>query len=127
MSRGMFAAANVKINVVPVVYGFLGDKLCFVVRVFITQVIPAAAGPAGHGGGFKREGLNPLPLLQRRRGVGPVLGPRQWRFTRFGGKIFVHFRKNDRQIFFLYGFRNSVLIIDWNRFAPVALPPENGI
>ena len=83
MEHGVLRAADVKINPTgivlsvaePVARGFLSYELTGVARVAITQVVPAGAGPLGHG----------VQLAGGGRGVAhPIDGLGQGRFRGAG-------------------------------------------
>ena len=116
MAGGVLAAAHVKVHRPPVLDGLLAGEALGVPGVHVAQEIPAAAGPAGHGGGLQREAL-----------VGPVLGTGQRRFARFGGLVFVDLRQAHGQVGHVHRARDVVLVVDGDGLAPVALAAEGGV
>ncbi len=117
MACGVFASANVKVNLLPVAGCFLWCKFVLIFCIHVSQVIPRASGPTGHGG----------MLIVKLAFMFPILRPRQWRFSAFSRQILVYFGQYNGQIVFIHRFRNSILIVYRYGFSPVTLSSENGI
>ena len=59
--------------------------------------------------------------------VGPIGGTRQRWFAVLGRQELVDFRQHERQFAFGQRVRSTVVVVDGNGFAPIALAPEGGI
>ena len=116
VARSVFGAADIKIHVPPVLIGVPAHQRLVVLRIHIAQIIGAAAGETGHG-----AGLDGIAVVR------PVLGAGQRRLAGLSGEELVDFRKFQRQAFVRHGAGNTVLVIDRERFAPIALAREDGV
>ena len=112
----VFRTADVKIHVLPVRVGLLGDQRVIVLRIHIAQIVRAGARESGHGAVFARIAI-----------VSPVLGACQRRLACFGGQELIYFGKHNRQFGLGDGIGHSVLVIDRERLTPVTLAAEDGI
>ena len=98
----MFRSPNVQVNLSPVIRSFAAAKLSIILRVHITEKIPAATGITGHCIGFKRSSP-PTP----RRGdfglklVDPVFNVSQRSFAFGAGFVAVYMRQDQGQFFFI--------------------------
>ena len=103
-----------------------------VARVHIAQVVCARTCKSRHGVQFQRENgyIVNLLIIDHAfvcRVPSPFRGMSQRRFARFGGQEFGHFRKFQRQAAFINHVRHSVLVVNRERFAPIALAREDGV
>ena len=117
VSGGVFGSAHIQIHLPPVFVGLLRHQFVIVVRVHVAQVIGARTGKSRHGAGF--QGIAVFGL--------PVLGACQGRLALFGGQVFVHFGQQQRQFVVRKGMGDAVLVVNRERFAPIALTAENGV
>ena len=113
----------------PVLLGFGADVAGFIRRVEVTQVVPATAGPVGHGvelaGVFDAVEGDAFPVVagsaQRRCGrrVGVVAA---------GGLEVLHLRQLDGKVFGVHGADLAVgAVQDGEGLAPVALAAEQPV
>ena len=108
--------ADIEIHVAPVFIRLAADEHLVVVRIHIAQIVGAAARETRHGAQFERPAVN-----------GPAFRAAQRRFARLGGLELADFRQFERQALHRQRSRDSLLKIDGERLAPVALAREDGV
>ena len=77
MAGGVFGAADIKIDRLPVLFFFGVDESGIVVWVGIAQIVPTAAGPLGHGVGFTFSG----GATERTFNIDPIFNIDEGAFT----------------------------------------------
>ena len=128
---GVFGAADVQIHhcrllivdcrlliARPVGLGFFGDEAVAVMRVAVAQVVPAGAGPLGHGVGFADGAVGQLD---------PVAGLAEQGLGGAGRLVVVERRGEQRQFGIRYGVVLAVLPSQREGLAPVALAGEQPV
>ena len=128
----MFRTTYIKVDAFPVFIYFLINQCFVVVRVHITQIICAGTCKARHGIQFKREYSNVIYFFILYHtfvyGVPSPFGSMSQRwFSGFGRKEFGNFRQFKRQTAFIDHIRHSILVVNRERFTPVALAGEDSV
>ena len=116
MAGGVLGAADIQVDVAPVLVSLAADQGAVVVRIHVAEVVGAGARKARHGA-----------LLERIAVPGPVLGARERRFAVRRRLVGVDLRQAQRQRGERQRGRDAVLVANRERLAPVALARENGI
>ena len=124
MERGMLHAAVIPVHRHPVIKRFLGGKLLMIMRVAVTQEIPAGAGPLRHGIGFP-----PGRRAAARTGyIDPIIDQGKRAFAGIGHFVFFHLRQQQRQIGFFQRHCTAVRAMnDRDRLTPIALAAEHPV
>ncbi len=116
----MFRAADIQIDIHPVLFFCLVDKVFRVFRIDETQVIPATACPLRHRIGFASERSVLVNAVQ------PVGNVGERRLPCRGRLISLDIGQCERQVRF--GAKRAVFImLDRNRLAPVTLSTEDPV
>ena len=124
MQNGVLGSAHVQIDRHPILFGFLGPRLPGIAGVTETKVIPATAGPLGHGIGVT-QGL--VPGLGIRH-FHPIADASQGRFKLPTGTKIFQLGKHHRQLRFRNEFRRAVFKVQHGkRLPPIPLPAEEPI
>ena len=121
----VFGAADVEVDgsgfavtAEPVGFGFAADEAVGVVRVAVAEVVPAGAGPLGHGVGFALGGI----------GVADPVGGFDERAAGVAGGFEVfEVRLEEREFGIGDGAVFAVFPDDGEGFAPVALTGEEPV
>ena len=124
MEGGVLHAAVVPVHLAPVLQSLLGGQSLVIVGIHIPQVVPAGAGPLGHGvslalGGAAAAGAG---------SVHPVghLGDRG--FAVVGGLVALYLRKQQGKLIFRYRLPAALVTPDHgDGLAPVALAGEHPV
>ena len=132
VAGSMFCTTYIEIHVLPVGIYVRGYQCCVVTRIHVAQVVGAGACEARHGVQFEREDglvvylavLNDTVVY---RVPSPLRGMSQWRFACFGRQELGHFGQLQRQAAFGNHVGHVALIVNGERFAPVALAAEDGV
>ena len=132
VTGGMLGAADVEIDVLPVVVGLAAHQCLIVVRVHIAQVVGARTGEARHSAQLQREHSFVVDCSTIDNGTGggvpgPLLGVAQWRLSVFRRLVLAHLGQLQGQAFLGNHVGHSVLVVDGERLAPVALTREDGV
>ena len=123
----MLRSAHIKVDILPIMVGFLAHKSLRVVRIHVAKVIGRAACKARHGVQFQGEHrllVNPLVLHHALIGLVPrpfLRASQRWLAT-FSGLIFVDFGQFEGQTSLRNHVGKSILIINGEGFAPITLP-----
>ncbi len=132
VAGGVLGTADVEVDVAPVFVGLLRDQLMVVVGIHIAQVIGARSGEARHGievdgkyGLLVNEAVVDHLLVD---GVPcPLGGAAQWRLTVLGGFVGRNLGQFDGQAVLGNHLGDAVVVIYWERLAPIALAREDGV
>ncbi|CCY20904.1 uncharacterized protein BN782_00673 [Eubacterium sp. CAG:786] len=121
VERGVLHAAVVPVNGHPVFERFLGGKLLVVVRVAVTQEVPAGTSPLGHCISLALCGAT----AARAGGVDEALQRGKRAFTGVCGHVAVNFRQLQREFALGERYPAALLAVDnGDRLAPVSLTGE---
>ena len=112
----MLRTADIEVHIPPVLIGLAAHERLVVMGIHIAQIIGAAAGEARHSA-----------LLDGTALIFPALRAAQRGLSALGGKEFVHLGKLERQCGLGHRGGYTVVVINRERFAPVALAREDGI
>jgi len=124
MQRRVFHAAVVPVDGRPVVERFLGRERLVVVRIHVAQIVPARAGPLGHGVGLAFGGS----AAAGTGCVDPVRHLGQGRLAVVRRLIGLDIRQHQRKL--ILGQRHPAALLALykrNRFAPVALAGKHPV
>ena len=128
----MFRTTYIEVDTSPIFIYFLINQCFIVMRVHIAQIVSAGTCKARHGIQFKREYGDVIYLfILYHTFVYSVPSPfgsvsQRW-FSGFGRKEFGNFRQFKRQTTFVDHIRHSILVVNRERFAPVALAGEDSV
>ena len=114
---GVLGPADVQVHLAPVIAFVAGAKLGFVVGVHVPKEVPTASRPTRHRVGLHGVALEHRPIFPR--------GTGQRRFAVLGGQVRVHFRKLHGGVGDALG--HALLVLDGERFTPVALAAEDRV
>ena len=123
----MLGSANIEVNILPILIGLLGNELFVVVRVHVAQIVSRTASKARHGAQLKGEDVRSIDETLVDDFLlgfvpGPFGGPPEWWLARFSWLVFVNLWEFERQAFLGNHVGQVILIVNWERFAPIALP-----
>ncbi len=124
VQHGVFGAAHVEVHRHPVFFLFQVPGLLLVMRVQVTQIIPAGAGPLRHGIGLAQAAASGFRVFV----LQPVFSPGQGRLAVRGGLVVFQFGQQHGQLFFGDQAHRAVLVVhqgEW--FTPVALSGEEPV
>ena len=122
----------IEVDTSPIFIYFLINQCFIVMRVHIAQIVSAGTCKARHGIQFKREYGDVIYLFILYHtfvyGVPSPFGSvsQRW-FSGFGRKEFGNFRQFKRQTSFVDHIRHSILVVNRERLAPVALAAEQPV
>ena len=115
---GVFGTAHIKVDLTPILVGFLAHQRIIVVWIHIAQIVSARTSETRHSAEFQWLTV----------GSHPVFCASQWRLTAFGWQEFVHFRELQWQFALVDGLWLTVgIVIHWEWFAPIALTAEDSV
>ena len=121
---GVLGAPHVKVHGHPVLFLFRIPAPLVVVGIDVAEVVPAGAGPLGHGVGLPGADLAGL-------GIGPLepfLGPGQRRLPILRGLVVLQLRQHHRQLLLGHQAYMAIGIVHQGEgFAPIALTAEKPI
>ena len=113
----MLRSADVEVHVTPVLIRLAAHERLVVVRIHIAQIVGAAAREARHRAQLERPAVD-----------GPVFGAAERRFARLRRLVLAaDIRQLERQVLHRQRRGDTVLEIDGERLAPVALAREDGV
>ena len=126
MARSMLGSTYVEVYILPVFIGFLAHECLVVLRIHVAKIVGRTACKARHGVEFEGEDglvVHKTLVCNLLLGFvpGPFLGASQWRFSCFGGFVFVNFGKLEWQTFFGNHIGHAILVVDRERLSPIAL------
>ena len=132
VSRSMFAAAHIEVDILPVGIGLGADERLIVTGIHIAKVVGTGTGKSGHGAEFEREHMDVVHKgLVHHATVdfvpSPATGVAKRRLTGGGGFKLLDLGKKKGEAFRRKHLRTSVPVIYGEGLAPVALTAENGI
>ena len=113
----MLSAANIQIDLAPIVRFFAAAKFRIVVRIHVPQKIPARTRPSGHGVVLHTISSGDVPIF--------LLCTCQRRVTCFRWQVCIDGRQGHLSL--PQKLRNIVLIEDRERLPPVTLSAEYGV
>ena len=128
----MLAAAHVEVDGAPVLVLVLVGEGLVVVGIHVAQIVSTAAGKARHGVQLEWEHALIVDVGNIDHSVGlgvpgPVLGVTERRLAGLGGLIVADFGQLQGQALLGNHVGHVVLVVDGERFAPIALAGEDGI
>ena len=128
----MLAASHVEVHVLPVCCHPVVHQGVVVAGIHVSQVVGAGAGKAGHGEQLYGEyGLIIDKRLVHDLAVHfvpcPYLGVAEGRLATLCGQEVLYLGQFHGQTLFGNHAGNAVLVVDGERFAPVALAGEYGV
>ena len=113
----VFRAADVQVDLPPIVALAAVTERVFVVGVHVAQEVPAAAGPSGHGVGLHGVATEHGPIFTGRTG--------QRRLAVLGGEVGIHLGQGHRGVCDARG--DPVFVSDGEGLAPVPLTAEDSV